>query len=123
MCAAATRRARQRFGRPMIDAVIEVFIGIGVGDPGEMDDGSALLEERLPVEWYRKIGKGKRDDVRIGEGGPRPGGGNDPVAPGGEMEHEMTPEEAAGAGHQHGFLIVHCFARSLSSMRRSDLRA
>lgn len=43
MHAAAKCSACERFGSLMTDAVIQVLIGKGAGDPGEMDDGRAFL--------------------------------------------------------------------------------
>ena len=41
----AKRSMSERFGRSMIDAVIEVVIGKRVSDAGEMDDGIAILQQ------------------------------------------------------------------------------
>ena len=44
MFAAAKRSTSQRFGRLMIDTVVQIVVGKCVRDSGKMDDGIALLQ-------------------------------------------------------------------------------
>src|ERR1700730_5976757 len=111
MCAAAGCSLSKRFRCPMIDAVIEVVIGKCVRYAGEMDDGVALLQQRLPIERYRQIRQRNCDHIRTLKSGRPPRCGYHLVAPSREVRHEMTSQKAAGAGHKYGGLIVHMSER------------
>ena len=50
MRAAAQRGPGQRFGRLVIDAVVEFVAGKGVSNTGQMHGGIALPQQGLPVE-------------------------------------------------------------------------
>jgi len=52
---AARYRPRQRRRRAMVHAIVNIVAGVFVGDAGQVNDGVALVEQRLPVERQREI--------------------------------------------------------------------
>src|SRR5665213_4430616 len=89
MCVAAAYGASERLGRLMIDAVIDVIVGISVRDPREMDHGLTVLQQRFPVEGYGKIRKGNIDHVFRLEPRFRSGCGDNLVAVGDEIRNQI----------------------------------
>ena len=65
MRAAAMRSLSKPFRCLVIDAIILVFLGKGMGDAGEVDDGIAILQKGLPVERCGQIRERGKDDVRV----------------------------------------------------------
>ena len=84
----------------MIDAIIEIVAGVFVGNARKMNDGVALVEQRLPVECPREIRKRNRGDVWMLEVVGRSRRGDHAVSQRDKVRNQMTSDEPVGAGHE-----------------------
>jgi hypothetical protein len=101
LCHAARYRPRQRRRRAMIDAIIKIVAGVLVGDAGKMNDGVALVQQRLPVEQSRQIRQRNGRHIWLVEGGYRSGCRDHPVPLRDKIGNQMTSDEPVGAGYEH----------------------